>query len=156
MVVPFENASRAYYADKTWPLELRRNYTSATQALIRIPFEEGPTYLMKGGFPLAMNQFLYWTLFSSHYIFLKNKFFLFWTYNDFSYDWCKFVFMSISHTVASIIAYPAYFTREMVDIWPKERGGFCTWNNSYRQCAKWMIVNLDLQGYNYMRNFSQW
>lgn len=26
--VPFENARRAYYADKTWPLELRRNYTS--------------------------------------------------------------------------------------------------------------------------------
>lgn len=55
LTVPFENASRAYYADKTWPLELRRNYTSATQALVRIPFEEGPSYLFKGGFPLAMN-----------------------------------------------------------------------------------------------------
>lgn len=30
LTVPFENASRAYYADKTWPLELRRNYTSPT------------------------------------------------------------------------------------------------------------------------------
>jgi hypothetical protein len=28
LTVPFENARRAYYADKTWPLELRRNYRS--------------------------------------------------------------------------------------------------------------------------------
>ena len=156
LTVPFENARRAYYADKTWPLELRRNYTSATQALFRIPFEEGPTYLFKGAFPLAMNQFLYWTLFCSHYIYLKNKFFLFWVYNDISYEWCKFLFMSFSHALASIVAYPAYFTREMVDIWPKERGGFCTWNNNYRQCAKWMITNMDMQFYNYFRGFTTW
>ena len=30
LIIPFENARRAYYADKTWPLELRRNYTSPT------------------------------------------------------------------------------------------------------------------------------
>jgi len=30
LTVPFENARRAYYADKTWPTELRRNYTSPT------------------------------------------------------------------------------------------------------------------------------
>ena len=54
-IIPFENASRAYYADKTWPLELRRNYTSPTQALLRIPFEEGATYLLRGGFPLYVN-----------------------------------------------------------------------------------------------------
>jgi hypothetical protein len=30
LTVPFENARRAYYADKTWPHELRRNYTSPT------------------------------------------------------------------------------------------------------------------------------
>ncbi len=55
LTVPFENARRAYYADKTWPVELRRNYTSATQALLRIPFEEGPGYLFRGGFPIVMN-----------------------------------------------------------------------------------------------------
>jgi hypothetical protein len=92
LTVPFENARRAYYADKTWPVELRRNYTSATQALCRIPFEEGPAYLMKGGFPIALNQFLFWTTYVNFYIFMKNKFFLFWVYNDVSYDWCKFVF----------------------------------------------------------------
>ena len=132
LTVPFENARRAYYADKTWPLELRRNYTSATQALVRIPFEEGPGYLFKGGFPLIMNQFLFWTMYVNIYIFLKNKFFLFWVYNDISYEVCKTIFMSASFVVASAISYPAYHTREMVDLWPKERGGFCTWNNSYR------------------------
>jgi hypothetical protein len=30
MTVPFENARRAYFADKTWPVELRRNYASPT------------------------------------------------------------------------------------------------------------------------------
>lgn len=53
LTVPFENARRAYYADKQWPLELRRNYTSPTQALLRIPVEEGLGYLFKGGFPIV-------------------------------------------------------------------------------------------------------
>lgn len=144
LTVPFENARRAYYADKTWPLELRRNYTSATQALVRIPFEEGPGYLFKGGFPLIMNQFLFWTMYVNIYIFLKNKFFLFWVYNDISYEVCKAIFMTISFGTASFISYPAYHTREMVDLWPKERGGFCTWNNNYRQCFTWMIQNMEL------------
>lgn len=52
LTIPFENARRAYYADKTWPTELRRGYTSPTNALLRIPFEEGATYLFKGGFPI--------------------------------------------------------------------------------------------------------
>ncbi len=51
LTVPFENARRAYFADKTWPLELRKGYTSPTNALLRIPFEEGPYYLFKGGLP---------------------------------------------------------------------------------------------------------
>jgi solute carrier family 25 oxoglutarate transporter 11 len=156
LTVPFENARRAYYADKTWPLELRRNYTSATNALFRIPFEEGPSYLLKGGFPIAANQFAFWTIYVNFYIFLKNKFFLFWVYNDIKYEWCKLVFQSMAFGIASVIAYPVYQTREMVDLWPKERGGFCTWNNSYRQCFKWMVENMEIQGYNYMRGYSGW
>jgi solute carrier family 25 (mitochondrial oxoglutarate transporter), member 11 len=50
--IPFENARRAYYADKTWPLEMRRGYTSPVNAFIRIPFEEGTSYLFRGGFPI--------------------------------------------------------------------------------------------------------
>jgi len=67
MTVPFETAQRAFYADKTWPLELRRNYTSPTNALLRIPFEEGPAYLFKGGFPIVANQMAYFSVFSIGY-----------------------------------------------------------------------------------------
>lgn len=87
---------------------------------------------------------------------LKNKLFLLWTYNDISYNWCKFCFHSFAFSLAAISAYPAYMTREMVDLWPKERGGFCTWNNSYRQCFKWMVTNMDMQFYNYQRGISRW
>ena len=156
LTVPFDNASRAYYADKTWPLEFRRNYRSPIQALLRIPFEEGPTYLLKGGFPIASSQFAYWAVTCQFYAWLKNKFFLLYLYNDISYDLCKFVWLSMSHFVGSIIAYPCYYTREMVDLWPKERGGHCTWNNNYRQCFKWMVTNMDMQYYNYLKGISQW
>lgn len=44
----------------------------------------------------------------------------------------------------------------MVDIWPKERGGHCTFNNNYRKCMKWMIENMDTHGYNYLTNFTKW
>lgn len=156
LTVPFENARRAYYADKTWPIELRRNYTSPTQALFRIPVEEGPSYLFKGGFPIIMNQAMFWMVYVNLYIFLKNKFFLMWVYNDLSYDWVKACYMGFSFGVASFVAYPAYMTREMVDLWPKERGGFCTWNNNYRQCFRWMMVNMDMQFYNFFRGYSVW
>jgi hypothetical protein len=64
--------------------------------------------------------------------------------------------MSISFGFAAFFAYPMYFTRTMVDLWPKERGGNCTWNNSYRQCAKWMIENMDILYFNYMSGFGTW
>ena len=53
--VPFENARRAYYADRSWPLELRKGYSSPFNALYRIPFEEGPYFLFKNGLPLIAN-----------------------------------------------------------------------------------------------------
>lgn len=154
--IPFENARRAYYADKTWPSELRRNYTSPTNALMRIPVEEGPYYLMRGGFPVAMNQWMFWVTYLTLFTWFKNKFFFFWVYNDFNYDYCKALMMGFSFGVASTVAYPAYYTREMVDLWPKERGGHCTWNNNYRQCYKWMVENMDILGYNYLTNYKQW
>ena len=69
--IPFENARRAYYADKTWPMELRRNYRSPINALMRIPFEEGPYYLFRGGFPIAMNQWLFWVTYLTFFSFNK-------------------------------------------------------------------------------------
>jgi len=152
--IPFENAKRAYYADKTWPAELRRNYTSPTNALLRIPVEEGPYYLMRGGLPIATSQWMFWCTYLTLFTWCKNKFFFLWVYNDFNYDYCKAINMGFSFSVASAVAYPCYYVREMVDLWPKERGGHCTWNNSYRQCFKWCIENMDILGYNYLTNYS--
>jgi solute carrier family 25 oxoglutarate transporter 11 len=156
LTIPFENARRAYYADKTWPKELRRNYSSPTNALLRIPVEEGPYYLMRGGFPIAMNQFLFWVTYLTLFSFHKNKYFFLWTYMDFSYDYIKVLNMGVSFAIASAVAYPAYYTREMVDLWPKERGGHCTWNNSYRACFKWQVENMDVLGYNFLKGYWGW
>ena len=103
-----------------------------------------------------MNQFTFWTMFGFAYIYLKNKFFLFWIYNDFKYEVCKAGFMGFAHFVATMVSYPWYMIREMVDLWPKERGGHCTWNNSYRECAKWMVNNMEWNYYNYFRGYVQW
>lgn len=156
LTVPFDNARRAYYADKTWPVELRRNYKSPIQAFFRIPFEEGPTYLFRGSFPLVTNQVMFWTTYVNFYIFLKNKCFFFWLYNDLSYDWCKFCFQNIAFASAVFVSYPFYYTREMVDLWPKERGGFCTWQNNYRNCFRWMVQNMEVHYYNYFKGCSLW
>lgn len=112
--------------------------------------------MFKGGFPIWTSQLCFWMGFTSIYIFLKNKFFWLWVYNDFSYNYCKGGMMTISFLIASMMAYPFYFTREMVDIWPKERGGHCTWNNSYRQCAKWMLENVDSLYFNFMAGYTTW
>ena len=90
------------------------------------------------------------------YTWLKNKFFFFHVYHDYSYDYVKLLEMTFSFGVASTIAYPMYHIREMVDLWPKERGGHCTWNNNYRACAKWMIENMDTQGFNFLHGYTNW
>jgi hypothetical protein len=125
-------------------------------ALLRIPVEEGPYYLIKNGFPIAANQWLFWVAFCTFYTFEKNKFFFLWTYNDFSYEAVKFGMMTVAFTLSSIFSYPAYFTREMVDLWPKERGGHCTWNNSYRVCFKWMVEYMDMLYFNFLSGYTRW
>jgi hypothetical protein len=99
---------------------------------------------------------VFWTTYLTIYTFHKNKYFFLWLYNDFSYDLCKAVNMGVSFAIASMAAYPAYYTREMVDLWPKERGGHCTWNNEYRKCFKWQVENMDMLGYNFLTNYWQW
>ena len=135
--IPFINAQRAYYADMTWPVELRRNYKSPINALRRIPFEEGPLYLFRGGLPIAVSEFMFWTTFCTVYTFHKDKYFWLWQYQDFNYDYIKTINMTVSFAIASVLAYPSYYVREMVDLWPKERGGHCTWDNSYKKALSW-------------------
>ena len=54
---PIQAAKNAYYADKTFPNELRKNYKSIFNALWRIPREEGLFYLFKGSLPYAFESF---------------------------------------------------------------------------------------------------
>ena len=77
-------------------------------------------------------------------------------YQGFSYDYIKLLNMVLSFSIASVVAYPFYYAREMVDIWPKERGGHCTWNNNYRQCFRWMLENFDMMGYNFLSGYWGW
>jgi hypothetical protein len=135
---------------------MRKGYTSPTNALIRIPFEEGIPYLFKGGFPLISSAWVFWTGYFTLYSWAKNKFHFLWTYQEFGYNYIKWGMMTIAFALSSIMAYPFYFTREMVDVWPKERGGHCTWNNSYRQCAKFMIENMELLYYNFLSGYWSW
>ena len=87
---------------------------------------------MRGGLPIASSQWMFWVTYLTLFTWNKNKFFFLWVYNDFPYDYCKAINMGFSFAVASTVAYPCYYIREMVDLWPKERGGHCTWNNNYR------------------------
>ena len=99
---------------------------------------------------------MFWTTFCTVYTFIKNKFFFFWVYGGYPYDYIKCLNMGFSFAAASFLAYPFYFTREMVDLWPKERGGHCTWNNSYRQAAKFMVENMDTLYFNFLTNYTTW
>ena len=104
--VPFEMALKAYYADKTFPKELRRNYSSYMNALRRIPFEEGPYYLFKNTFPIYFRNFIQTlTLFYS-FDFLKDKVSWAWRVGDMSYVPCRFVIAGFSAYLACVFSYP--------------------------------------------------
>lgn len=137
--IPFEMARMTYYADKTFPKELQRGYTSFFNALRRIPFEEGPYWLFKNSFPFfARNFFQTFTLFYS-FDFMKDKMSFTWRVGEMPYEPVKAVLITISAYLASIFSYPFGVTiREMVDFWPKEKGGICTWDNNYRKAAVWL------------------
>ena len=61
---PLEVAKSAYYGDKTFPKELQKGYKSVFNALVRIPFTEGPYYFFKNSSPLiARNTIMTSTLF---------------------------------------------------------------------------------------------
>jgi hypothetical protein len=62
-----------------------------------------------------------------------------WRVGEMPYAPCKAVLLTISAWFASIFSYPFAVTiREMVDFWPKEKGGICTWDNNYRKAAVWL------------------
>lgn len=45
----------------------------------------------------------------------------------------------LSSYIALVFSYPfAVTAKNMIDFWPKEKGGVCTWNNNYRSAAVWL------------------
>mmetsp|Transcript_8349 Transcript_8349/g.7413 ORF Transcript_8349/g.7413 Transcript_8349/m.7413 type:complete len:227 (+) Transcript_8349:414-1094(+) len=141
MGVPFETAQMAYYADKTFPKELQRGYTSYWNALRRIPFEEGPYFLFKNSFPLyGRNFFQTLTLFYT-YDWLKDKFGgVTYRIGDFPYKLFKFMNVAFSSWLACIISFPiAHTCREMVDFWPKPKDGNSPFHGNYRRAFVWML-----------------
>jgi solute carrier family 25 oxoglutarate transporter 11 len=138
--VPFDIARMAYYADRTFPQELQKGYTSYLNALRRIPFEEGPYFLFKNCFPLLMRNFFQTATMMYSYDWLKDKFgTVTFRMSDFPYALTKSIIAFVSVYFACVFSYPFAVTiKEMVDLWPKEKGGVCTFQGNYRKAAVWL------------------
>lgn len=154
--IPFEVARKAYYADQTWPAELRKGYTSPLHALLKIPFTEGPLYLFKGGLPTFLGNLHFTGMTFIMYTWLKNKAFFLWVYNDLPYSWVKFWCMNLAFAWGSFFGYPFYFLRQMMEDWPKERGGRCTFQGSYWNAAKFLRQNFDIYNSLFFDGYWRW
>ena len=154
--IPFETARRAYYADLTWPAELRKGFRSPLHALCKIPFTEGPLYLFKGGLLTYVGNVQFTAFTFLVYTWLKNKAFFMWIYNQVPYDWVKFWCMNISFAAGSIFGYPIYYLKEMVETWPKERGGHDTFKGSYYNALKFLRQNYDIYNTSFYEGYWRW
>jgi solute carrier family 25 oxoglutarate transporter 11 len=154
--IPLEVARKAYFADQSWPADLRKGYRSPLHALLKIPLTEGPLYLFKGGLPTYLGnvQLTAVTFFS--YTWLKNKLFFLWVYNDINYSWVKFWILNFSFAWGAFWGYPFYTLREMMEVWPKERGGRCTFQGSYWNSVKFLRQYYDSWSSNFYSNYWRW
>jgi len=154
--IPFQVARKAYFADLTWPAELRKGYRSPLHALIKIPFVENPLYLFKGGLPICLGNAIFTSWAFTMYTWIKNKTAFIWVYNDIPYNWVKFANIFISFSVGSIMGYPYYRIKTLMDNWPKERGGRCTFQGSYWNAAVWLRLNYENYTTNLMTGYWSW
>lgn len=152
---PLSVARKAYYADLTWPENLRKGYRSPLHALLKIPFSEGPLYLFRGGLlPYLGNSLGYgWILYS--FIWLKDKFFFLWKYNEVNYSWCKFWILNFSFAISVMGSQPFFTLKEIMDKLPKERGGHKTFNTSY-EAFRFLKLNWDIYNTNLASTYFQW
>ena len=128
---PLAVARKAYYADQSWPEELRKGYRSPLHALVKIPFSEGPLFLFRGGLPVYLGNAIGCGWFFTFYTWFKDKSKFFWIYHDFNYSMCKFIILSGSMALASIFWQPWLTVKDILDNAPKDRGGKPTFNSSY-------------------------
>mgnify|MGYP002147445175 CR=1 FL=1 len=154
--IPFEVARKAYFADQTWPTELRKGYRSPFHALMKIPFTEGPHYLFKGGLLTYIGNSIFTGWCFYFYTWLKNKLFFLWVYNDIPYNMVKLFIMTFSFTMGSVAGYPFIQLKWCIDNWPKERGGHDTFEGSYWNALKWYRQNFDVYYTVFMRDYWKW
>lgn len=128
-------ALRAYHADKTFPSELQKGYTSYFNALRRIPFEEGPYYLFKNTFPLFMKHiFGPFTAFYS-YDWLVDKLSVIWRTSNTPIFPVKLFCAGFATYLGAVFSYPfAHAVKDIVDLWPK-KDGVDPWKGNYRKAA---------------------
>lgn len=131
--VPLEIARKAYIADKKFPEHLRRNYRSVANALFRIPFEEGPSYLFKNGQPTMLHNFILTGVTLSTFDFLIDMFSI--IYDNYSMAKYPFKIVSgiLSVAIGTMMAYPFGKTvRDVIEMYPRQIGGE-TLNYDYKK-----------------------
>ena len=125
---------RALDADRTFPKELQKGYKNFLDAFKRIPFEEGPYYLLKNTFPLFIkHSFGPFTAFYC-YDWLIDKLSFFWRLGNYPILPVSMGCAAFGTYLGAVFTYPFALTaREMVDIWPKK--GPDAFGGNYRKAA---------------------
>jgi hypothetical protein len=104
--VALDMASRAYYADKTFPKELQKGYKSFLDCFKRIPFEEGPYYLFKNTFPLYVKHIIGpFTAFYT-YDWVIDKISILWRVTNFPVLPCVLFAASLGTYLGAVFTYP--------------------------------------------------
>lgn len=132
---PIEAAKNAYYGDRTFPKELRKNYTSIFNTLLRIPREEGLYYLFKGSLPYMFESFFQTFILFTGYVTLIDFMSPLYEYSSFNYNFIKAGVITFTSYLACLLGYPlGNMTRQMVELWPKIDGKH-HYDYNYRKAA---------------------
>lgn len=152
---PLTVARKAYYADKTWPVELQKGYRSPLHAFFKILVTDGPSYLFRGGMlHYIANTIGYgWVLF--FYTYMKDKFSFTYRYNDSNYSFFKFMMLGLSFFLASIGFQPFFAIKETIDTSPRERGGRKTFGTTW-QAFKYLKYKWEYNFTNLLSGYSKW
>ncbi len=64
--------------------------------------------------------------------------------------------LNIAFAIGSLFGYPFYQVKNMLEQWPKERGGHCTWEGSYWNAVKWLRINYENYNTNMYTGYWHW
>lgn len=147
MGIMLDMATRAYYSDKTFPKELQKGYKSFLDCFKRIPFEEGPYYLLKNTFPLMIKHSIGpFTAFFCYDIII-DKLSIFWRIASMPVLPCVLFSAIFGVYFGAVFTYPfAHTAREMVDIWPK-KNGIDPFQGNYRKASMYIWFHQNILGF---------